>query len=136
MNRYHIGILFIVAGLAQGCSKTSVGPEVPTGASVKFGQVRDILVESNTMGSGISKLDDAKNYESKFPQGAAAILDKSVVVVFGKALRETATAENAEIIAYEAKAPKEGGWVVKENGMIYQMTAVEFAAKAPKQTKK
>lgn len=121
--------------LAIGCGRTDPGgpPNAPKDASEAILQARDLIIEAGVGGIKFEKLSDVKQLESQFPKGAAAINDGSVIVVWGKFVKEGMVA-NPAIIAYESKAATEGGWVIREDAKIYKVTSAEFASEAPKST--
>ena len=121
-----------------GCGGTGSGttPNAPGGANEAIIEVRDMILDSSVMGTSLKKQEDVVNFEGKFPKGAAAIKDKSIIIVWGVGLKEGIAPANAKLVAYEAKTPSEGGWIVKDNGEIYQVTAADFAPMAPKSSKK
>ena len=116
-----------------GCGTTSSGtiPGVPQGASEAIVQTRDMLLESAINVMPLDKQQDLTSFEAKFPTAAAAVKDKSVVIVWGQSFKEGINKESAKIIAYEAKAATDGGWVVKEDGELYQLSAADFTAQKP-----
>lgn len=124
-----LGLCLILAG----CGSTSSGtlPGVPQGASDAIVQTRDMLLESAINVMPLTKQQDLSSFEAKFPTAAAAVKDKSVVIVWGQSFKEGVTKESAKIIAYEAKAATDGGWVVKEDGELYQLSAADFTAQKP-----
>jgi hypothetical protein len=123
--------LLCVVGL--GCSQSNPGtlPGAPKGANEEIVQVRDMLLESAIMAMPLANEKDLPNFEGKFPKATAAVKSKSVVVVWGKSFKEGANKDSA-IIAYEAKATTDGGWVVREDGELYELSSADFAAQAPK----
>ena len=135
---FNRAMVLLLPLLIMGCGGSDGGktPGIPEGASEAIVQTRDMLLESSMMAMKLSKLDDVNNFDSKFPKAVAAVKDKSVVIVWGKTFKEGVTPEAAEIMAYEAKAADQGGWVVKNNGELYQMSASDFAAKVPKTSAK
>lgn len=99
-------------------------------------QTRDMIAESSFGAVALNSAEDTKIYETKFPAAVSAIKDKSIFVVWRSRLQEGVSPDKAKVIAYEATAEQAGGWVVKEDGQLYQLTAAEFAAQAPKSPKK
>jgi hypothetical protein len=131
--------LFVVSTCCLlGCGGPGSGTtlDAPGGANEAIVEVRDMILDSSVMGTSLKKPEDAVNFEGKFPKGAAAVKDKTIVIVWGVGFKEGIAPENAKLVAYEAKTPNDGGWIVKDNGEIYQVTAADFAPLAPKPTKK
>jgi hypothetical protein len=126
--------LFLVSLVpVLGCGKADSGklPGVPSGADETIVQARDLVVESSVMVVPLTGEKDLPNFATKFPKAVEAIKNKSIKIVWGKGLREGIPSSDAKIIAYEAKASTEGGWVVKEDGELYKLSASEFASMAP-----
>lgn len=137
--KFAVAALFVFSICSLiGCGGAGSGTTLnaPGGASEAIVEVRDMILDSGVMGTSLKKPEDLTNFEGKFPKGAAAVKDKSIVIVWGVGFKEGITPENAKLVAYEAKTPNEGGWIVKDNGEIYQVTAADFAPMAPKTTKK
>lgn len=122
-----VGLLLTGCGGSQGGTL----PGVPQGASEAIVQTRDMLLESAINVMPLTKQQDLTSFEAKFPTAAAAVKDKSIVIVWGQSFKEGITKESAKIIAYEAKAATDGGWVVKDDGELYQLSAADFAAQKP-----
>ncbi|AMV32650.1 hypothetical protein VN12_11035 [Pirellula sp. SH-Sr6A] len=113
--------------LLCGCGSQTGGstPGVPTGASESIVQVRDLVVDSSTMGIAIKKQADLDQYKEKFPEAVEAISSKSIAYMWGKGLREGVAPDQATVIAYEtSKGDKV--WAVKDNGEIHQVTAADL----------
>lgn len=125
--------LCVLAIFIAGCGGSNPGtlPNVPTGASEAVVATRDMLLDSAIMVMPLTKQQDLPAFESKFPKAVAAVKDKSIVIVWGKSFKEGIAKEAAQIIAYEANAATDGGWVIKEDGELYKLTAAEFAAQKP-----
>lgn len=124
MLRY-LSIVFLIFSL--GCSGPTGGttPGVPNGASDAIAQVRDLVVDSSTMGETVKSQADLDRYKDKFPKAVEAISAKSIVYIWGKGLREGVAPEQATVIAYE-KPQGDKVWAVKDNGEIHQVTAADL----------
>ena len=132
-NKHFSTLLFgSLLSFVGGCGGTSGPPEAPKDASKVIVQTRDLLIEASFGGAPFQKKADAKQYEGHFPEAAKAIADGSVVIVWGKLLKEAAA--SPEIVAYESTASTAGGWAVKEDAKLYKVTAAEVPA-APKSSK-
>ena len=96
-------------------------------------EVADLLRAAGGEGRAPTKPADLARYESIYSVGYQAVKSGEVVVVWGAKMAgegEAATAP-ANVIAYEKKAPTEGGWVLLQNGNVKEMTASQFNS-APK----
>jgi hypothetical protein len=76
------------------------------------------------------KADDFGDYWDSLPSAYDRIKQGEFVVIWGVG-RSTAPGAANQVLAYEKKAPTDGGAVLLRDGTIKQMTAAEFAA-APK----
>lgn len=78
---------------------------------------------------------DVESMEMAAPTGMNAIRDKKVVVQWGATLpdlgEEPSSTNSDQVLAYEAKAPVEGGLVLTLDRQVKSLTADEFKA-APK----
>ena len=109
-----------------GCGGGASGPPAsPTDASKVMVETRDLLIEASFGGMPFQKKADAKQYESRFPEAAKAIADGSVIVVWGKLLKEGVT--SPAIVAYESTASTSVGWAVKEDAKLYKVTASDLS---------
>jgi hypothetical protein len=76
------------------------------------------------------KADDFNDYVDTMPTALERIKQGEFVVAWGLG-RAAAAPAGKQVLAYEKKAPAEGGAVLLRDGTVQQMTAAEFAA-APK----
>lgn len=125
-----IGLLVLAVTGITGCNGQGGGslPGVPDGASTAIQEMRDLLLESSMMNVPLANENDTVNFEGRFPSAVAAIRDKSITVVWKQTVRDGVSPDTAKIIAHESKAATDGGWVVKDNGEIYQVSAAEFSS--------
>ena len=131
MSRSRFSFFFLMAisllSIFGGCGGGVSGPPAaPTDASKVMVETRDLIIEASFGSMPFKKKADAKQYESKFPEAAKAIADGSVVVVWGKLIKEGVS--TPEIIAYESSASSSGGWAVKEDAKLYKVPAAEISA--------
>jgi len=126
--------LFVLIALAAaaGCgSKTGGGSETPAAVN-ELREVESILRSFPPARKGPSKLADLAPFEQTQSVGYQAVKSGSVVIVWGATMPGEGSLSGSEaIVAYEQKAPTEGGYVLLQNGTIKQLTAAEFAS-APK----
>src|SRR5262249_3233357 len=102
--------------------------------SAELREVAGLLAAySGETGRGPSRPADLARYELGFPLGYQAVQSGAIVVVWGARMLGEGEIANASdgVIAYEKKAPDEGGMVLLENGNIKQMSADQFKS-APK----
>jgi len=121
--------LAVVAGCG---SKSGPGGAGAAQAPV-LQEVANLLRAAAAEGRAPSKVADLAKFSTAYPDAYQAVKSGDVVVVWGAKVAgegETASAA-ASVIAYEKKAPTEGGWVLLANGEIKEMSADEFKA-APK----
>lgn len=110
----------------SGCGGRASGPPAsPTNASKVIVETRDLLLEASFGGMPFQKKADAKQYENRFPEAAKAIADGTVIVVWGKLLKEGVT--SPAIVAYESSASTSEGWAVKEDAKLYKVTASDVS---------
>jgi hypothetical protein len=76
------------------------------------------------------KPDDFNDYVDSMPNALHRIKEGEYVVMWGVG-RSTAPGAANQILAYEKKAPTEGGAVLLRDGTVKQMTPAEFNS-APK----
>lgn len=73
------------------------------------------------------KVDDLTEFFDTIPNALPRIQSGEYVLIWGVGLSKSSNA----VLAYEKKAPTEGGAVLLRNGVVKQMSADEFS-KAPK----
>jgi hypothetical protein len=78
-----------------------------------------------------TKLADLQRYEPIAPAGIAGVASGKYVFLWGAGYKPGGNG----IVAYEAAAESNGGWVLLEDGSFKKMSAAEFAA-APKAGKR
>jgi hypothetical protein len=74
-----------------------------------------------------AKIAAVEPVEPAFPGAYLGLLRGDIVYTWGAPL----ASDSQSVLAYEKKAPAEGGFVLLQNGTVKEMTAAEFAA-APK----
>ena len=135
MLRYRWFVALLLAGLSTGCG--DVNEAAKSAAEVR--PVQDVgdlyrmyMVEHQ---KPPASPDDFRPYQDANPEAFRAVKEGEVVVVWGVALTdlnpEGSKDSPDEVLAYEKKAPTEGGTVLMKDRTIRQMTANQFQA-APK----
>lgn len=76
------------------------------------------------------RLEDLTQYIDTLPNAFYRLQSGEFQLVYGVGMSSAPAAAN-QVLAYEKKAPAEGGAVLFRDGAVKQMTAAEFAA-APK----
>jgi len=76
------------------------------------------------------KAEDFRDYWDSMQGSFDRVQQGEFIVAWGVG-RSTVAGPGSQILAYEKKAPIDGGWVLLRNGTVKQMTAAEFTA-APK----
>jgi hypothetical protein len=123
--------LLATVGFISGCSSKKAddhAPEILTLREVEM-MLRMPTPRMTPNGPDLTPL------QNDFPLACRAIRSGDVIVEWGVQMPgEGEKSDRQEIIAYEKKAPTEGGYVLLMNGNIKKMSAQEFQA-APKATK-
>jgi hypothetical protein len=76
------------------------------------------------------KVEDLNDYVDSLPSALDRIKSGDFIIAWGVG-RSTAPGSSSSILAYEKKAPAEGGAVLLRDGTVKTLTAEEFAT-APK----
>lgn len=124
----------LFACVLVGCASSASNPPGEIGKEPVLHEVGGLIrVYSGEVGRGPKQAADLAKYEHGYPLGYAAVRSGEVVVVWGAKVADEGDAASApaDVVAYEKKAPAEGGWVLFQNGTVKEMTAGEFKA-APK----
>lgn len=122
--------LFLVAG----CSSRKSGDMNPTRTD-ELQQVANMLREHHaSFNRGPANAADLARFQNDFPFGYNQVKSGEIVVVWGATMGGEGGGGSDGVIAYEKKAPGEGGMVLLANGTVKQMSAAEFNS-APKATK-
>ena len=107
-----------------GCAGTKATPSTSQG---KLEEVREMLKTlQSDKAKPPAKAADLGAVEPYLPTSAADLRSGEIVYVWGAGL----SGGNA-VIAYDKKAPTDGGWVLLQDGTVKQMSAAEFSS-APK----
>jgi hypothetical protein len=124
-------VAFMIAPVAGGCGG---GPQSsgPSSAKDKLEEVAQMLktVAADKQGPP-AKPADLAAVDPYLPTSASDLRSGELVYLWGATLSPGGTA----VVAYEKKAPTDGGWVLLQDGTVKQMTAQDFQA-APKAGKK
>lgn len=128
-------LLFGAALLLTGCGSSNPSNTAEAlGPQTTLQEVGGLVqMYSGENRKGPAKPADLAKYEPGYPLGYRAVQSGEVVVVWGATIAGEGEAASApaNVVAYEKKAPAEGGWVLLQNMTTKQMTADEFKA-APK----
>jgi hypothetical protein len=90
--------------------------------------LRELLKEAAASKSPLPKnVADLEPHEGPHPAATAFLQNGSIVYLWGSGIRSDPGADST-VIAYEAQAASQGGWVLLQDGSIKQMTADEFKA--------
>lgn len=126
--------LFVAVLAVAGCSSKPDQPvaAVPGPDAVLHEVGGLIQLYSGETGRGPKRAADLAKFESGYPLGYRAVQSGEVVVVWGAKMAGEGDAATGpkDVIAYEKKAPAEGGWALLQNGTTRAMTADEFKAAA------
>src|SRR5262245_61535467 len=120
----------LLGAAAGGCSGSGKTVYVPTEKD-KLQEIAQMLrtVEADKTRPP-ARLADLGAVEPMLPLSAQDLRSGAIVYVWGARLSSGGDASSA-VLAYEKKAPAEGGWVLMQDGTVKKMTAAEFGA-APK----
>jgi hypothetical protein len=127
------GVLVLCLGLAAGCHATVATKGDPE--STDFRELGDLWhAAAGKAGRPPAKLADLTPYQKMFPKAYDSVKSGNVVVLWGTAPKGEGDvgSGNEQVLAYEKKAPTEGGYVLMSAGTIKQMSASEFNAAVPK----
>lgn len=75
-----------------------------------------------------TKMADMEIHEPIRPSVYVGLLNKEIVYQWGAKINSS---ESGAVLAYDSKAPTDGGWVLMQDGNVKEMTVAEFNA-APK----
>lgn len=125
-------VVLAMAGVI-GCGDGSTNPQGARGPSHK-----EALLDLAELLKGLSKergkppatLAQLERYEPPHPGAVHGVRHKEVEYLWGAGIA-TGGAASTTVVAYETKAPAEGGWVLLQDGSVKEMSADEFKA-APK----
>ena len=123
MPRSAFPILVVLGmGWLSGCGDA---PKMVVGESrkdhmVEIGEMIKSLAEEGR--SPPSKMAELEAVEPMLPLSGPLVRTGEIVYLWGAAYAPGST----RVVAYEKKAPAEGGWVVLQDGSVREMTADEF----------
>ena len=129
-----IGALALALGTAvSGCGRTtteSQATEPPAEhlALKEIGEMYRLYLKEHHRPP--KKAADFTAYDLGYSYGILGLQGGDLIVLWGAQLAETPEAAKT-VLAYEKLAPKQGGFVVMQDGSVEKMTAEEFLA-APK----
>jgi hypothetical protein len=117
-------------GLAAGCggSDSNSGAAIDAGGKAALEDIGLMLKSLAEEGrKAPSRQAELEAFEPMIPVGGPALRNGDVVYLWGAGYASGGT----QVVAYEKKAPTEGGFVLLQDGTVKQMTAAEFQS-APK----
>lgn len=133
MSRRHSNPHFHLLGIwlllfTAGCG-ASKSDEALTGAPTAKEALQDLrqLLEyvKNEKKNLPTRVAQVQPIEPLFPGAYLGLLREDIVYVWGLPLHEYGA---DKVLAFDKKAPSEGGWVLMQDGTLKQMTADEFNA--------
>src|SRR5262245_50623030 len=114
----------VVIGFAAGCTGTTQVQSIDD-QKVALAELGDMLKSlSEERLKPPSKLAELESVEPRIPVAGPAIRSGSIVYIWGAAY----AASGNQIVAYEKKAPSEGGYVLLQDGTVKEMTSAEFSS--------
>lgn len=134
------GIGLLLMGIAMpfvtGCDGSNSPPPQEVIESINLRELgeayRTFVLAKKT---APTKLADIREYEGGYPMAVAGLKSGELEVFWGGELVDpeaiVPTVKTDKVLAFEAKVPKEGGYVMLANREIKKMTPEEFQA-APK----
>ncbi len=121
----------ILAMAVSGCGPSPATLPAGAGGSPTVQQaLEDLAVLLKTAKQPPARPADLEQHEAVYVGATVAISQKTIVYQWGQGLTG-----GPAVVAYDAKAPTDGGYVLLQDGTVKSMTAAEFAA-APKAGKK
>jgi hypothetical protein len=133
-----VGLLLVGAAplFTTGCSSSTAPPSQAVVESIPLRELGEVYrTYVLTKKTAPKKLADVREYEAGYPMAFVGLKNKELEVFWGGELLEPEavfpTAKSDKILAFESKAPKEGGYVLFANREIKKLTPEEFKS-APK----
>ena len=127
-----VAVGFLIGVTASGCGGETKQDSGQPSPKEKLEEVKQMLeTVAADRQKPPSRMADLEAVEPMLPRTAIDIRKGDLVYLWGASLTQGGTA----VVAYEKKAPTEGGWVLLQDGTVKQMSASEFQA-APKASKK
>lgn len=131
---YRLTFLFaacLLGATLVGCSSQKPGDQPPT-RSDELQQTANMLRDfTATSNRGPANVGELARFQNEYPFGYSQVKAGEIDIVWGARMGGEGGGGSEGIIAYEKKAPTEGGWVLLANGTVKQMSASEFSS-APK----
>jgi hypothetical protein len=126
-GKLRVVAVLIVVGLAAGCTESSQvkSTDDQKAALAELGDMLKSLAEERQKPP--SKLAELEPVEPRIPVAGPAIRSGNIVYIWGAAY----AAGSNQVVAYEKKAPTEGGYVLLQDATVKEMTSAEFSS-APK----
>jgi hypothetical protein len=117
---------FLLLLLAAGCSENHrPAPSSNADGLKELVDVYKYLEYSSTPPP--QRVDELNSYVDSLPNALPRIQNGEYLLVWGVGLA-AAPPQSGGVLAYEKKAPTEGGAVLLRDGTVKEMTAAEFAA--------
>jgi hypothetical protein len=128
MSRVLFAILAVAVGSLTGCTRSDSAVPIDTGGKAALedlGQMLKSIAEEGRKPP--AKLTELETFEPMIPVAGPALRSGEIVYIWGAAYAASGT----QVVAYEKKAPAEGGFVLVQDGTVKSMSASEFQS-APK----
>jgi hypothetical protein len=127
-----VSLTLVLLGVTS-CSRTKTDAAGQPGRAEELREIATILpLYSGQHKRGPRQASDLAPYEAGAPLGYRAVVANEIVIVWGATMPGEGEGGGTEaVVAYQKKAPTEGGWVLLQNGKVLEMTADQFQA-APK----
>lgn len=134
---YRLTFLFaacLLGAALVGCSSKKAGDQPPT-RSDELQQIANMLRDfTGVSNRGPANVGELARFQNDYPIGYPQVKSGEIDIVWGARMGGEGGGGSEGIIAFEKKAPTEGGWVLQANGEVKQLSADAFKA-APKATK-
>jgi hypothetical protein len=122
-----VSLLAALAGCGKGSEQGPTPASTADGLKELVGMYEYLAYQKKGPPKKVADLDE---FIDTLPNALPRVQSGEYVVIWGVGLAKTGSGARA-ILAYEKKAPVEGGAVLLRSGEVKQMTAAEFQA-APK----
>jgi hypothetical protein len=123
-----LGVMVVVGCGGAETTTTSTAPSGKDGLADLAEMLKQIAKDKKRPPANIT---EAAAYDPLYPSAYSELVGKKIVYMWGTGIDTGQT----NVIAYEAKADTDGGWVLLQDGQLKQMSADEFKS-APKAKKK
>jgi hypothetical protein len=129
-TRLRVALIVLLAGLGTaGCGDEAVSTGQGLTAELMLTDLKLLLEELAANNRPVpTKMAEMEAYEPIRPSVYVGLLSEEIVYQWGARINSSGT---DAILAYEKKAPTDGGWVLMQDGNLKEITVGEFNA-APK----